>query len=706
MRLIQIQIQLSLDGDQRAALDLHPMMTVVSGLDSMARDQLIDVVRSLPSGQTGGLDGLVESHGVLFDLSTETLELFALQSDVDSVVRRSDLPGALLDAGPATRISTEQFLADTPPGVYPELDAARRRQRSARETLSILREATDRARREHTEAASAARQAAAALDDATASSSLPTDATEAVDNDAPALLDRAELDARHESLTVELARVDQGLAELSGLDIRPIEVLLEAIRDPAPVEMVPSDRAAQLADQFVALQQQVDALESRLEAQGRGTATALAQLEAARADLAGAERAMRKPSLSPDDVIELEAAHGAVLEAESGMSGLRRRGGQKRFDDAAAAERAILDRVGFPTWSAYVMGAGLLSIDPVAEQRLDLARHQLDAAEGHWAEVAKDVEADPEHSGLLDQLEAAYLEAFDLLGGDDEQNDLEQALRAFKEPKREVTTEELVEALAYQLALVGLDLGTSEPGIDRTLMAADAFLAEVRSISDRVGELEHARDQLSADLADNRRSIERLDAAAASEATIDITDSALAAESSVPVDIVSLQADRDRADEDERDYADQLEARLALVDASTRVEAVASSRLIRIASELAAAVAAGGPTSADSPRPASDPAFDVGPDELDDGPEGIEFYLLSRLAALRAASFAGSVPIVLDDALADLAPSVVTALLNKLEPMTGSVQIIYLSDDPTVLEWTSTVGVNRAAVVSARGQLV
>ena len=701
MRLLQIQ--LSIDGAQRSALDLHPMMTVVSGLDSMARDQLIDAVRSLPSGQTGGLGGLVESHGVLFDLSTETLELFALQSDVDSVVRRSDLPGALIDAGPAARITTEQFLADTAAGAYPELDAARRRQRSARETLSILREATDRARREHTEAASAARQAAAALEAATASPSPSIDATGAVDHDAPAPLDRAELDARHESLTNELARVDQGLAELSGLDIRPIEVLLEAIRDPAPVEMVPSDRAAQLADQFVALQQQVDALEQRLEAQGRGTATALAQLETARANLAGAERAMRKPSLSPDDVIELEAAHGAVLEAESGMSGLRRRGGQKRFDDAAAAEQAILDRVGFPTWSAYVMGAGLLSIDPMAEQRLDQARQQLDAAEGHWAEVAKDVEADPEHSGLLDQLEAVYLEAFDVLGGDDEQNDLEQALRAFKEPKREVTTEELIDALAYQLALVGLDLGTSEPGIDRTLMAADAFLAEVRSISDRVGELEHERDQLSADLADNRRSIERLEA---TEATIDITDSALAAESSAPVDIASLQADCDRADEDERDYADQLEARLALVDASTRVEAVASSRLIRIASELAAIVAAGGPTTAASPRPASDPAFEVGPDELDDGPEGIEFYLLSRLAAMRSASFAGSVPIVLDDALADLAPSIITILLNKLEPMAESVQIIYLSDDPTVLEWTATVGVNRAAVVSARGQLV
>jgi len=698
MRLLQIQ--LPLDGDRPVALDLHPMMTVVSGLDAVGRDQLTALVRDLPAGREPGYGGLVEAHGVLFDLSAETLELFGLHTDVDPVVGRSDLPGASSAAagGSVARITTEQFLADTPEGQHPDLDAARHRQRSARETLSILRDAADRARSEHTEAASAARLAAAAVAAATAPG--PTEADGAADV-VPEPADRDELEARREALIGQLARVDLGLAELSGLDIRPIEVLLAAIRDPAPVELVPSERAAQLADEFVSLQGQVDALESRLEAEGRGTASALGQLEGARAELHDAERAMRKPSLSADDVVELEAAHKHVLEAEAGMSGLRRRGGQKRFEDAQAAEQAILDRVGFPTWSAYVMGAGLLGIDPIAEQRVERGRQALEEAEAHWAEVARAVEADPEHSAMLDRLEAVYLEAFDLLGGDDEQNDLEAALRAFREPKREVTTDELVDALAYQLSLVGLDLGTDDPGIDRTLMAADAFLAEVQGISDRVAELSAERDQVAAELADIRRSIEQLDARFAEAATIDITDAALAAEQSGPVDLDALQATLDRATEDEHDYAEQLEARTALVDAATRVEAVASSRLIRLAAELAEAQAGAG-----TPRPASDPAFEVGPEDAEGGPESIEFYLLARLAALRSASFAGSVPILIDDALADLAPALTTSLLNKLERMSESVQIIYLSDDPTVLDWASSIGINRAAVVSAPGQLV
>ena len=120
-----------------------------------------------------------------------------------------------------------------------------------------------------------------------------------------------------EELTGRLSHIEQDLTELSALDTRPIEVLVDAIRNPPPAEMVPSERANELADEFRSLQGQVDQLEQDLEAQGRGTASALAALEAARTELAAAERAMAKPNLSPADVAELEAAHEALLEAES-----------------------------------------------------------------------------------------------------------------------------------------------------------------------------------------------------------------------------------------------------------------------------------------------------------------------------------------------------------------------------------------------------
>ena len=397
---------------------------------------------------------------------------------------------------------------------------------------------------------------------------------------------------------------------------------------------------------------------------------------------------MQKPNLSPEDVTELEAAHAEVLEAESKMSGLRKRGGQKRFDDAQAAEQRILDRVGFPTWSAYIMGAGLLGIDPLAEQRLERARAEVAAAEAHWATVADEIESNPDLRALLDRLEDVYLEAFDLLGGDDEQEDLEQALRNLRVPKREVSTEDLVDALAYQLELVGLDLGPN-PGIDRTLMAADAFLAEVKALSVRVDELRQERAGVDDGLAEARHALERVDAA--SSPTIDLTDGAGAAVEEPDVD--QLTADRDAAMSDEVDYADALEARLALVDAATQVEAVATSRLMRIAAELAEA-------QSTEPAASSDPALDGHHTEADAGPESIEFYLLARLAAQRNVSFSGSVPMVLDDALLGMGTEQVHALLNKLERMSEAVQILYLSDEPDVAEWANSVGLSHAAVVS------
>ena len=126
--------------------------------------------------------------------------------------------------------------------------------------------------------------------------------------------------------------------------------------------------------------------------------------------------------------------------------------------------------------------------------------------------MAADIENDPTHRALLDRLEAVYLEAFDMLGGDDEQADLENALRALRVPKAEVSQDELVEALAYQLELVGLALGQS-PGVDRVIMAADAFLAEVSVLSERIGELRSSADEVQVELADANHALAAFDAA-------------------------------------------------------------------------------------------------------------------------------------------------------------------------------------------------
>ncbi len=80
--------------------------------------------------------------------------------------------------------------------------------------------------------------------------------------------------------------------------------------------------------------------------------------------------------------------------------------------------------------------------------------------------------------------------------------------------------------------------------------------------------------------------------------------------------------------------------------------------------------------------------------------EELEWYLLARLAAQRSVSIAGSVPLLLDDALSGLAIDEACHLLTRLERMADVVQVIVLSDDPVVATWALTTGSARAAVVS------
>jgi hypothetical protein len=799
-------LQLNPDGNESAALDFHPMVTVVTGLTPSGRARVIEAVTALPKGTDPGCNGLLEAHGILLDLDAKTLRMLDLEAGLDVLIRPEDVPrapgeqvasagsyaagtagsngdsahghGLPAGEGPSTSVpqidtsvlssieplSVEEFLAVVERGAHPELDAAIDRQAQSAEALTILREAAEKARDGYRDAQIRRQRAEAALERATSSDRGPNlrlvtdefEPDEELDHGAGETHEtvqdqrvrRTELGARVEELTATVARIDRGITELASLDPRPVQVLVDAIRNPAPVEYVVSERGQELADEFVRLQAEVNVLEEGLAARGMDTPTAMARLDAAREELSRAEKAMRPPEYTDQDRLELEAAHDEVLEAEKKGRGR----GRKRLEEAQQRERDILDRMGFPTWSAYVMGSSLMGIDPAAEQRLEKARFELEAAEQHWSDVTAMIEADPVHRELLDRLEALYLEAFDMLGGDDETDDLENKLRNLQEAKREVSMDELVEALVYQLEIVGIKLPPGMSGVDRTVLVAEAFLEETKAIVDRLNELgdekvaaltelDEIEDELATLLTFEQldESDAELEAAAAQGAEAlaqkerDLEEARVAA-AQVEKDLAEIEREHDVAVEEEEEYADFVEAREALLDAAIQVESVSRGRLNKLAAELALAtalaeagisaedyqrardaeaaadeasgsdeigdVASSFVTELESVGPTTDAAFDDAED-VDASPEAVEFFLLARLAALRTVSFAGSVPLIIDDALAGKPQAEVEQLLHKLERMSESVQIIYLSDDATVTGWADNVGFEHAAVVAA-----
>jgi hypothetical protein len=81
--------------------------------------------------------------------------------------------------------------------------------------------------------------------------------------------------------------------------------------------------------------------------------------------------------------------------------------------------------------------------------------------------------------------------------------------------------------------------------------------------------------------------------------------------------------------------------------------------------------------------------------------EEMDWELLSRLAAVRSAGLAGSVPLVLDDPFAALDDDDVARVLDRVASLAGAVQVVLVSDRDVIVDWAGSLGPERAAVVAA-----
>ena len=95
-------LELRLDAESGPALELHPNLTLVRGLDASQRQVVVESIRAMSQGQPTAT-GLIEAYGVMFDLVPRSLKLLGLEQGVDVAVRSNDLPGHDHDGEVATR---------------------------------------------------------------------------------------------------------------------------------------------------------------------------------------------------------------------------------------------------------------------------------------------------------------------------------------------------------------------------------------------------------------------------------------------------------------------------------------------------------------------------------------------------------------------------------------------------------------------------
>jgi uncharacterized protein YhaN len=258
-----------------------------------------------------------------------------------------------------------------------------------------------------------------------------------------------------------------------------------------------------------------------------------------------------------------------------------------------------------------------------------------------------------------------------------------------QEPKREVTQAELVEALVYQLELVGLELPPTA-GPDLVIVASEAFVEEASAVEGRTAELRDQKTTAEAELSVARVQLDEL-----MEMELPDEDEPEPVEEVPEIDLEPLEEAVNNAFEEVVEYTEWVESREALVDAALTVETVATSRLFKLANELLDGIEADATTTAASPGNGA--PVRTGPPSHDD----VVSFFAHRFDAQRRVSYAGSLPLVINDALHDLDTSDTRDVLSDLQALSESVQVVYLSDDPTIVGWAEDAGFQRAAVVPA-----
>ncbi len=685
MRLLRIH-----DDADGAQLELHPRMSVIAGLAPESRRRLLTALAALPGADAdaalAGLSGEMEVNGAVVDFEPRSLRLLDLDPELDIVVRAGDLHGlgddsmdpvTVEDAQPVDRdVAVEQA------ALQESLEELQDTQRSLLARRSALALALAEVGGRVTPADFSAAVAAGSPGDDRAIGRAATIVIESPGPTAETVAAIAAAVARVDRLRTRRDETVAAIEPLRGIETTEVEAALAGIeRLGHPVE-IPDRHAQVAADELEATITALEGYDRELEAAGQGPLAAYRRLDEAQRRFLAAEAAVRPPVIDPAAAEALEAAHDDVLAAEMRLTAARipSKNLKKRLDDAVAVEGEILDRMGFATYTAFVMSTTVPLVSPELRAAHAQASQDYEQADVAFAEAVAAVEADPYRSTLVAAVDIARAQAQSLVGAVDG-DDLVATLR-----RRTVIDDEhaarVVDAAARlrrALEAAGVDFGDLALSADDVTDLAVVWLAEMAdaagtrdALEERLRSLEEEVTGAELDLAQLETSAPSLDSVtAAGAAPVDPPGAA-----DLGIDEVA------RLD---------LEAGLAEVDAEVHeVDAEIARQQARLDETADVLVAA---------RARRDPVAHGAPGRLGNVSQ-IEWYLTSRLAAQQALSYVGSVPLVLDEPFADVAADDVEYLLERIVRTSDNVQVVFVGDDPRVVGWCRAADEATATLVT------
>jgi len=509
--------------------------------------------------------------------------------------------------------------------------------------------------------------------------------------------------ARIEVLEAHLASTRESLGSLPFLSttgvVSALEDALQAVR-PGPVA---SRRAVELADHWVRLREQLAEIEERY-ATSDGSVSAISdRLDAARHELVAAEAGSKPRTLTNDDIRELESTHEAVLEAErKATSRLGGNRAKRQLEIAIDNQQAVLDRLGFPTWSAFVMGDRLLDSTKDAKQRVQQLQAEVARLERQWAVVSAVLDADAEFVATLDQIDIVYSEARALVGDVD---DLEMALRNLRvDPTRStVTAAEAQARLVTELAAVGIEYDDGAQ-LEELCTYAEQWIADAHAIDAHRQDLDRDIEEAEVEMADARATLDRIetlgphdDSRLASSAKVRAARGAIAdalarvgRHRAALAEISRLLVVSTAAAASARRTSAEHAAKLELLDLATSMERAALNRVSRIE----AAMRDESPivsSSRQSMGGGHDEALVLGE------------YIEKRAFASLPHSLAGPLPLLLDDCFAGMSNDLRVSLLHRINRTAERTQLLYLTSEPDIADWVALNLSPNAMVVTGSG---
>ena len=656
-------------------LSFHPQVTVVGGLDDDGRQRLLDALRALPAGSDPGWEGLVEAHGVVLDLHRENLRLLGMGHSVDVVVGPGDLP---VDGEPADRRSP--LTGALEPGDQLE---------GLRLSHDVLAHGVATLKRSRIEFEEARLQAVEAIEEARAD--LDPFATTAFEQ-AAAQLRRADdapvaepvITESVEDLEAERHRLQSQLVEMDAVDLDPVrEALHRAERAAAvPTEVLDPVAVRTLADALGEAEQALADLDERRRGEGRDPADLMRRIEGARIQLERLETAAALPAFSAEARSELEQAHDAVIEADAKVSATRIGGkaARQHLDEVIEAEQVILTRMGFPTYTAFALAQSAPCPDLETRVELEATRRELGELEAayHTALVAGD--GDQERTDAETRLAELRRDAAALVDAPPEALHVAVCRLADELSADDECTLATAE-LRSVLAARGVDFGDLDLRDDEVVEVARVWLADMGELESERHALERELDTVQARLLvvapATAQGEAPLDPMAQAEAEVEAAEARLARHRQASDRVAELCGLLEEIEGRLTDLGENISAQESLVAAAAEGLATTEAQLASRSSDAAE-------------EPVAIEDLLVG---LPEGVDDTEWYLLTRLAGLRAVSYAGSVPLVLDGALTDLDREAAHRVLDKVEAMTDVVQVIYLGDDDAVVEWAAVITV-------------